>query len=195
MHNRYHRYLNLPFEISKPEVCDTLPDGLKHHDLRDYVDEEMVKFHQSLGLEIKFTEVFHTPAGGKLPIHCDAGGFDDRVKINMTWGPDDAVLQWWETTEVWDHDELFDPIGGEALNKFSARKHDNIFAKEEDCKLMYQIHTNRPSLCNVGVLHGTHNPSNIHGRWTLSFRPVLPGTNLLTWDDAQEYYKDYIEEK
>ena len=70
-------------------------------------------------------------------------------------------------------------------------------AKEDDCNLAYEANTNTPSLCNVGELHSTYNPTN-YGRWTLCF--VLGELGLknkshwLSWSKALEIFEDHLVE-
>ena len=77
--------------------------------------------------------------------------------------------------------------------KHTTENHDNLWAEEEDCELLYEANTNRPSLVNVGVLHGTHNPTDT-GRWTLCFVPVDKKRKFLHWDTCIDIFKDYIQD-
>jgi hypothetical protein len=184
--NNYHRYLNLPFEIAKPDICNTIPDTPVHKDINTYVDEQMLDFLKGLGLRINHTEVFYTAPNTSLPIHCDHTLIDNRVKINVTWGPEEGVIRWWKAKK-------FDILTSEA-EYFSERPHNNVIAQMEDCDMVYQANTNRPSLVNVGQLHDTYSPSTA-GRWTLCFVPALEHVSgdSMQWDQAMEYFGDYIE--
>jgi len=68
-----------------------------------------------------------------------------------------------------------------------------LWAEEKDCTLLYEANTNRPSLVNVGVLHGTNNPTN-SGRWTICFVPTTLNEDFIHWDDALNIFKNYIED-
>lgn len=61
MLNKYHRYLNLPFEIRKPQICNVKPKDLKHYDIPYHKDENIEKLANQLGLIIVNTELFYTP--------------------------------------------------------------------------------------------------------------------------------------
>lgn len=201
MINRYHRYLNLPFEINRLEMFNEFPNDIKHFDINDYTDQKVVKWLHSLGLCITHTEVFYTPPnGGKLPIHSDEATLDDHVKINITWGPEEGTMRWWEAkktqvfTDIEDIKANYKGIDIDAADAFSHRQHTNVLAEEKDCNLVYETNTNRPSLVNVGVLHSTYNPTQL-GRWTLCFVPGIPnGYKYIYWDEALEYFKNYIGE-
>jgi hypothetical protein len=197
--NRYHRYLNLPFEVAKPEMFNNFPDDMKHVDINDYSDVNINKWLESLNLHVGHTEVFYTPPnGGKLPIHSDETTLDDHVKINITWGPEEGVMRWWEAnktqvfTDIEDVKANYKGVDVDAADAFSHRQHTNVLAEEKDCTLVFESSTNKPSLVNVGVLHSTFNPTD-KGRWTLCFVPAIPnGHGYIYWDEALEYFKDYI---
>jgi len=199
MENRFHRYLNLPFEIEQPDICKEFHDDMKHLDINDYTDEKVVAWLHKLGLCVSHTEVFYTPPnGGKLPIHSDETTLDDHVKINVTWGPEEGVMRWWKTnktqvfTDIEDVKANYKDVAVDSADEFSHRQHTNVLALEEDCTLMYEANTNKPSLVNVGVLHSTYNPTQ-QGRWTLCFVVGIPnGHGYVYWDEALEYFKDYI---
>jgi len=198
MKNIYHRYLNLPFEISKHDMFDTAPTDMKHHDINPYRDSHIDKWHESLGLIINHTEVFYTPPGGELPIHSDETTLDNHVKINVTWGPDEGTMRWWQSknsfvsTDYENTKKKLKDIDAEVVDQFSERQHTNVLANKDDCDLVWEACTNKPSLVNVGQLHSTYNPTD-YPRWTLCFVPGIPnGHGYIYWDEALEYYKDYL---
>ena len=190
MENIYHRYINLPFDLEKPErIKDFFPEHMRHERIDDHVDENMNNFIKSLGLSVKLTELFYTPPnGGKIPPHTDLAEFDNRVKINKTWGPDGGKMLWWEikdTGMLFGNDNEAYKIAG-----FSNEKHNNILAQEEDCNLVYEADTNPTSLVNVGQLHSTYNPGD-YGRWTLCFHIWKDG-EFVDWHSAQEIFAEYL---
>ena len=180
---------------------DTVPDTVLHVDINPYRDPYMEKLHEDLGLYIHHTEVFYTPPnGGELPIHTDEATYDDRAKINITWGPDVGTVRWWKSDKakpITDLDSAKEMLGEEmtADEDFSERQHSNILAKKEDCTLVHEANTNTVSLINAGQLHSTWNPHPTEGRWTLCF--VMASKSIrdgyyLTFEEACEVYKDYI---
>lgn len=195
MENIFHRYLNLPFDIRKYPLFETTPKQMRHHDITGYIDKNVNKFHQNLGLSIIHTEIFYTPAGQSIPIHADSVTLDNHVKINITFGPNEGKIRWWKsnnTKVVKDRQTAQDMLGLNNNNNFSQRDHTNVLAKAEDCELVWEANTNRPSLVNVGQLHDTYSPPEA-GRWTLCFVPGNKGgSDYVYWDEALEIYKDYI---
>jgi hypothetical protein len=191
MENIYHRYINLPFEIKRPDMTLEFPEHILHKAINDHVDEQVNKFNESLGLKVTHTELFYTPPNGqKIPIHTDLPALDNRVKINLTWGPEEGVIRWFEHNnpeDMYHNDNTVYKDTG-----FTEEEHQNLLAEEHECTLVYEANTNRPSIVNVGQLHGTYNPGN-EGRWTLCFHiGYLDYEDFLTFDKALEYYKDYL---
>lgn len=197
--NIFHRYMKLPFEITKHPLCDTTPDTVAHHDINPYRDSKIEDFNHSLGLITVHTEVFYTPPGGELPIHADDMVIDNRAKINITWGPPEGTVRWWKSEHakpIADLESAREMLGNELQpdEEFSERQHTNLLAKKEDCELVWEANTNKVSLLNVGQLHSTYNPTDV-GRWTLCFVPAssaLRGGHYLTFEEALEVYADYI---
>ena len=183
--NCYHRYLNLPFNISPLPIFKEQGDTVKHFYINDYPFYPMECFMDDLGLILMLKEVFYTPPFSKIPIHTDHGMYTNHAKINMTWGPEEGMIQWWKSDKTFRK-----KMNG--YGEYTTEHHDNLWAKEEDCELLYEANTNRPSLVNVGVLHGTSNPTP-HGRWTLCFVPVNQRHQFIHWDSALEIFKDYLE--
>jgi hypothetical protein len=195
--NNFHRYLNLPFEISKPAVFDTTPNHVIHTQLDTHYDNNMKEFLQSRGLDILLIECFYTPPnGGKVPIHTDFWWYEtDFVKINKTWGPEDGKIVWWNCSKtneiILDHNTYENND-----NKVTYSDYAKILtADENDCTEIFSANTNLPSLVNTGVLHSTVNPSQ-QGRWTLCFIPVHNKNTeeYVKWSDAIDIFKDVINE-
>ena len=81
-------------------------------------------------------------------------------------------------------------INGDIENTSSY--HHNLWAKEEDSVLLYEANTNIPSLVNVGILHGTNNPTS-SGRWTLCFVPkTIKQQEYVRWDESLKIFQNYI---
>jgi len=199
--NKYHRYLNLPFEIRKPQICNVKPKDLKHYDIPNHKDNNISEFVKQFGLQIVNTELFYTPGGKKLPIHIDDWVKDNHVKINISWGPKEGTTRWWNApnfTEEEEYDSNYNSLKDldhVKYENFSDRHHRSIILKEEECELVYEANTDKPSLVNVGTFHSSHNPTD-EGRWTLCF--ILgydkdDWDNLVPWDKAIEMFKEFID--
>lgn len=186
--NNYHRYINLPFEISKPDDSVlTYDKNLKTFQnislMKTYKCVEMENWLAEFGLEILWQEIFYTPPYHDGPIHTDYNDYTNHTKINITWANDNSVVRWYKSDKA----KLFPPVKKEVLDY---RDH-VLLANLKDCELVYEANTNRPSLLNVGQLHNTINPSS-EGRITLCF-VIGQKQKLLNFYDAIEIFKDYIE--
>ena len=201
LQNNYHRYLNLPFEIRKPQICNVKPKDLKHYDIPNHKDDNITEFVKQFGLQIVNTELFYTPGGKKLPIHIDDWVKDDHVKIHISWGPKEGTTRWWDApnfTEEEEYDSNYNSLKDldhVKYENFSDRHHRSIILKEEECELIYEANTDKPSLVNVGTFHSSHNPTE-EGRWTLCF--ILgynkdDWDNLVPWDKAIDIFKEFID--
>lgn len=182
MIQNYHRYLNLPFTIDKPESFKELKENdyviMKDNSI---IPSMVVDWLDTFGLFSIHTEAFFTAPNDSIDIHCDTPEIDNHVKINFTWGPSNSTTRWWKLKE------------GRAYKPWSSKDGGGILlAKEHDCDLLYEQVIDKPSLINVGMLHSTFNPTN-EGRWTLCLVPCQKGADhLLHWDDAVKIFKDYI---
>jgi hypothetical protein len=162
----YHRYLNLPFEIKKPPIDYTVKPECDYIllDKKD-MDSDMNSWLKELGLGCYFSEVCYTPPHSKVPIHTDSydlrKGNCNYIKINVTWGPDEGVIRFWESDKKF---VVHAGIDGTLRQT----------AHEEDSIIVHEFNTNKPSIVNVGELHSTHNPTD-EPRWTLCFIPTLNG--------------------
>ena len=200
MKNIFHRYIRLPFEIEKPPICNLKLKQLKHQDIPYHKDGKMINFLAKLGLNILNTEVFYTPGSKSLPIHIDNSELDNHVKINISYGPPEGATRWWKPLNF-DHkkeyneqfDDKLDEEGKKDLIglKDTYLQHRSIRLEEEECELLYEANTDKPSLVNVGAFHSSYNPTD-EGRWTLCF-VIGKNNKYLYWDDAMEIFKDYIE--
>ena len=123
-------------------------------------------------------EVFYTPPHSKIPIHTDHGAYTHHAKINITWGPEEG------DTMV----EVREDLSKEDYTGATSEFHDNLWAKEEDCDFLYEANTNKPSLVNIGMLHGTNNPTD-RGRWTLCFVPQDQRGKFIHWNDALKFLR------
>lgn len=197
MNNQYHKYINLPFEVKKPEEFNQFWDYANHipiepnHPSAAPVIEWLNKYNvNSIDVEMFYTP----PNGGVIPPHTDSPSFNNQTKINITWGPETGETRWW-TSDKWYE---FSYGGEETLEDDKGKTYKDLKvlrADEENCKLVYSANTNRPSLINVGQLHSTYNPGDV-GRHTLCFNLIHLGgsrTEPLVWDEALIFFKDSLE--
>lgn len=221
MTNNFHRYLNLPFEIKKPKEFLETPKYVKHLRLDDLQYIEIDILFRTLGLECGFKEAFFTPAKSRIPIHTDLPKITNHVKLNITWGPKEGEILWWncedfvekfifceeenynneeETIENKPEKDVMKPdrdglLVIDGVVGESNYHHFNRWYKEENSQIIYRANTNKISLVNVGIPHSTYNPTE-EGRWTLCFGVHNKKTKSdLIWSDALKVFEDYIVEE
>ena len=178
--------MNLPFQINPLKKFKEQGDQIQHHLINTAPFPQVDQWFHSLNLKCYLKECFYTPPHSKIPIHTDHSYYTNHAKINVTWGPKEGVIQWWHSDNV--KEKVTE------ANENKREYHHNLVAEEEDCTLLYEANTNRPSLVNVGVLHGTNNPTD-QGRWTVCFVPTTLSNQFIEWNDAMMIFKNYIVEE
>jgi hypothetical protein len=189
--NQYHYYLNFPVEIQKPSMFQIEHDLPKHEMLSMDLPEAipMIKFiNQFDNIECENLEYFYTPAnGGKILIHSD-NELDQMTKFNITWGPEEGVVQWWNCSTY----NTLNTESGQTTYGASDTEHSVYIAEEKDSTKVYEANTNKLSMVNVGVFHSTYNPGSL-GRYTLCFILRYKDSHKrLQWQDAVEIFKEYL---
>ena len=182
----YHRYLKVPFIISRPNLFYTKPNKTIQAEKADHthVDPKFKVWLQEIGIKEIHIESFYTAPNDKIKVHLDFPMlFDNHVKINLTWGSNDSVMRWWKVKNKKKINY------GQSVNYFPLSK--NILTTDEsNCDMQYEQVINKPSLVNVGCFHSTYNPSN-EGRWTLCIVPLI-NKKVIKWNDAIEIFKEVI---
>jgi hypothetical protein len=180
-----HQYLNLPVmpEIDLFRLFPDNPDQLNHVAVDpSMLNKEFVDFMESIpGLRIPSWEAFYTPPGGKIWIHGDSDKITDFARINLSWGPNDSELVWWE------------PKTGVKLEPIVTAFGENYLrADEKDCNVIHRAVINRPSIVQVGMLHSTWNPGP-GGRWTLAI-PLAEKSEpkRVSFEMAVAMFADYV---
>ena len=180
-----HQYLNLPVmpEIDLFRLFPDNPDQLNHVAVDpSMLNKEFVDFMESIpGLRIPSWEAFYTPPGGKIWIHGDSDKITDFARINLSWGPNDSELVWWE------------PKTGVKLEPIVTAFGENYLrADEKDCNVIHRAVINRPSIVQVGMLHSTWNPGP-SGRWTLAI-PLAEKSEpkRVSFEMAVAMFADYV---
>lgn len=180
-----HQYLNLPVmpEIDLFRLFPNNPDQLNHVAVDpSMLNKEFVDFMENIpGLRIPSWEAFYTPPGGKIWIHGDSDKITDFARINLSWGPNDSELVWWE------------PKTGVKLEPIVTAFGENYLrADEKDCNVIHRAVINRPSIVQVGMLHSTRNPGP-GGRWTLAI-PLAEKSEpkRVSFEMAVAMFADYV---
>lgn len=180
-----HQYLNLPVmpEIDLFRLFPNNPDLLNHVAVDpSMLNKDFVDFMENIpGLRIPSWEAFYTPPGGKIWIHGDSDKITDFARINLSWGPNDSELVWWE------------PKTGVKLEPIVTAFGENYLrADEKDCNVIHRAVINRPSIVQVGMLHSTRNPGP-GGRWTLAI-PLAEKSEpkRVSFEMAVAMFADYV---
>ena len=180
-----HQYLNLPVmpEIDLFRLFPDNPDQLNHVAVDpSMLNKEFVDFMENIpGLRIPSWEAFYTPPGGKIWIHGESDKITDFARINLSWGPNDSELVWWE------------PKTGVKLEPIVTAFGENYLrADEKDCNVIHRAVINRPSIVQVGMLHSTWNPGP-GGRWTLAI-PLAEKSEpkRVSFEMAVAMFADYV---
>ena len=180
-----HQYLDLPVmpEIDLFRLFPDNPDQLNHVAVDpSMLNKEFVDFMESIpGLRIPSWEAFYTPPGGKIWIHGDSDKITDFARINLSWGPNDSELVWWE------------PKTGVKLEPIVTAFGENYLRSDEkDCNVIHRAVINRPSIVQVGMLHSTWTPGP-GGRWTLAI-PLAEKSEpkRVSFEMAVAMFADYV---
>ena len=163
--------------------------------LPNHYDQNMVDFLAQFDMKLLMIECFYTPPnGGKVPIHTDFYHYETEfVKINQTWGPEDGEIIWYKADKTFEYTVK---TGMNTDGEQSVIYDDEITvltAAPKDCTVLHRANTNKPSIVNTGVLHGTLNPGN-QPRWTVCFQPVwdIETEQYVSWHEAMDIFKEYI---
>tara|TARA_Y100000385_G_scaffold278523_1_gene326883 strand:+ start:232 stop:852 length:621 start_codon:yes stop_codon:yes gene_type:complete len=195
MKNNYHRFIDLPFDIPKPQRFETPARQFISYLGLDVVPDAMHKWAESHGLKVSnVVEGFYSGpfgSGVTVPIHTDQTdypGVADRCKINVTWGPQDSVTRWYklrkgvEATKI-EHAKNYVNDGFEEAGIVPDIYCPHCWtANKNDLKPVFEKVISGPSLLNIGQLHSVFNPSKDQMRWTISFAILKDGEPLLFAD-------------
>ena len=96
--NIYHRYLELPFEYTKPiEFEKDLENDFITYYSKDKVQQNFLDWILKHNLKISnVIEGFFTKTNGSIPIHNDTPikpNEKDVCKLNFTWGPANSTTR------------------------------------------------------------------------------------------------------
>ena len=204
--NNYHRFIDLPFDVPKPERFNKPADIFINYMGWEVVPTEMFPWLEGLGLTLSnIVEGFYSgPSGSKItvPVHNDQTtkpGEFDAVKINKTWGPPDSVTQWWNMKpnarliEI-NHDHNIVNAGFAAAGITPDLDCYRCWsAHPRDLELAFEKTITKTSLLNVGQLHSVKNPNKTEMRWTLSFTPLKDNRPVL-FTEAIEIFEPWLSE-
>ena len=155
MMNKFATDLNLKFDfiLSNKNFFNELPidPKLGYHTSIKLLDIDMdfIEWVKSLGLFIKYCELFYTPAHGKIFIHSDEIDPIDSCKINFVYDNGNTLMHWYDIKNNKELKRRNNTIGG---LYFSCDD-------EDDYTLAYEHVVKKGTLVNVSIPHGITNNS------------------------------------
>jgi len=181
--NRYHHRLNIPVTFQPEFPKNTNAAVLPY--TKNQINKELINWLLNISVGIKHCEVFYLSPDSQSNhvIHLDGESFDDHVKLNFAYCETEELMNWFIPKE-----------NAILISKKTPIDTTYIETNEDQCILVHQAIIGQPSLVNVGQLH---NISDVKSpRYCFSFVLSKLETNKrLTWDDAVEIFKDYIEKE
>ena len=182
MKNVYHHRLDIPVKFV-PVFPKNAPI-ISNYDIK-LINKELFDWLQSLNIVAVAAEIFHQIPNSdqtSTPIHVDAGGFDDRVKLNFVYtnytDSFSNMMNWYICKDESKLKPFTTSIGS-----------GSTLVNEEDCELVYSAQLGTPSLINAGILHGVSNVTSERYCFSLT---LTESKQFLKWDRAIEIFKDYI---
>jgi len=203
--NIYHRYIELPFTMPKPDEFNQPGKDFISYVGQDAATPELKEWLATHNLKLSnVIEGFYTsPKGGEVPIHNDmpVKPYErDATKLNFTWGPSESVTRWWKIKDPnnyieINHDANTINAGFEAAGiEPDIDCYKCYSARDYQCDMVYERVIDKPSILNVGQLHSTYNPDPDNDRWTLSFTLLKLDGSHLKFDEAIEKFNNIIHE-
>jgi len=183
MKNIYHRYLNIPVSYIPiyPVLSDTI--SIQHLILKRLeVSNEVHNWLDTVGLEFVKGSIFFLPPFSVVKPHIDTPEPNNIVRINWVYSNCNNSMEWSELTE-----------GSEYKIDIAKTGRQYVSVDPDKCFKVFESKMDKPSLVNVGKLHGSHNGHT--ESWYFGIMVKEKGkNNLLEWDRALEILKDYITE-
>jgi hypothetical protein len=173
MEGKYFKDLNLPFDwiLKDKDYLNNLvvnPDKWNHYYLPpDDLTLEFKDWVDSLGMVIRYSEIFYTKPKGSLFIHSDHLAPSDSCKINWVYDQGPTFMRWYRVKEGAELKLKENTIGG----FYYACDNDSDYILTE------QHRVGHGTLLNVGQPHDVINNTD-YPRWCVSI--VLQNKNNKT---------------
>jgi hypothetical protein len=140
------------------------------------IDKQLVYWLQSLGIGLRWAEIFCTPPSGSCPIHIDApDGTGPQAKMNFAYGGAGSLMRWYEP---------IDP--SRIINNTTPMGTSSVILESNNGRVIDTAAIGQPSIINAGVYHDVINPSN-EPRWCLSLVMQYQGRRM-GWETAKEAF-------
>jgi hypothetical protein len=185
---KYFEDLNLQYDwiLEDQSYLDRLyvdPEKWNHYYLPpEHLTKEFKDWVDSLGLIIRYSEIFYTKARGSLFIHSDHLDPIDSCKINWVYDQGPTAMRWFRVKEGKELKLQENTIGG----FYYACDNDDDYILDEEHRV------GKGTLLNVGTPHDVINNTD-YPRWCVSI--VLQkkeSEKRLGYLELKEILKDYI---
>ena len=180
----YHQYLHIPFQPRFRNYEEYIPNRNENHHVRipkTELDPVLVKWLGGMGIYVIMAEYFYTAPNRSLKAHCDTVELSNVVKLNWMYGGNDSLMDWYELKPGC----ILPQYETIIQTKFSMPDSNDVLLKES-----YKI--GKPSLINVGKIHGIRNGN--HPRYVYSVViGELATQKRLEWNRAKEIFAKYLE--
>lgn len=186
---RCYRNIRIPFSVNHPSVPSPASQAEKKFKeimfQKNLIDQQFVAWLNSLGLDIKLGRVFLNYPNQVYTLHVDQPKVNDQsVALNFAFNDHGTAFSWYnakEGTEVIRQNNLNNII------IYNFNPDDCVAVLEEEI-----IHEhNQPFLVNTGYIHSLKVGNSERFCYSYFIKKLSDGSDL-QWDDAVEYFKDFI---
>ena len=191
--NNLHRYLHVPVEYTPvfPKLKNPIEQWDQFPIAKHEVNDQIHSWLNSIGLEFVMGAVFYLPPGHIIKPHTDRPFPKGNTYTKINWVYNGDV---YNNIEPAEHNmmEWFDiPVDAEPfLAKVPTGREYYDYSKIE-CTKIFEAKMHRPSLVNIGAIHGTHNLHKTTWYFCVMVKEIGK-YDLINWSEAQEIFKDYI---
>jgi hypothetical protein len=179
-----YSYLNLDIPLFKNGVSENdvpkLP-MMKTLVIADYINPELVKFFDTLNLQVTYLASFFKNRGhtGSGCVHVDDEG-GDYVKLNWVFGAGESLMCWYEPK-----DNFNKSISINVAKRFY------VHYEDFEVNLIESAPIKNPTIVQVGIPHNIINVTE--DRLCISVVICIKGSrNRLPMQQALDIFKDYI---
>lgn len=178
-----YSYLNLDIPLFKNGISeiDVPKLFMKALPIDDYINPELIKFLDTLNLQVTYVESFFKNRGhtGKGDVHVDCEG-GNYVKLNWVFGAGESLMCWYEPKDNLQKSTCISPT------KTSFLKY-----KEFEVNLIESAPIKNPTIVQVGIPHNVINVTE--NRLCISVVICTKGIKQrVSMQQALDIFKDYI---
>ena len=184
---KFYQPLNLPFEsFNKDQIISDVKESFDPTKLSiwkidvDRFTKELHSLVESLGCNIFYAELFHTPPRKNLVWHIDTEVPSDIMRINFVWGSNNQFMQWGDTVEKIYQKNIQPTVTGTVSINF----------KEHQVRVIESYAISTPTIVHVGVPHRVVNYDTA-SRFCLSIN-LHKGNSKLMFAEAVDLFSEYV---